>query len=66
MQLQRRPTREDELFGHLRRAVPKLQPREQHRNAWISEETWRLVDERVTMRRKARARTRMRRLGQAT
>ena len=38
MQLQRRPTREDELFGDLRRAVLKPQPREQHQNAWISEE----------------------------
>ena len=61
----RRPTREDELFGDLRRAVPKPQLREQHRNAWISEETWRLVDERVTMRRKTRARTGLRRLGRA-
>ena len=40
----------------------KPQPREQHRNAWISEETWRLVDKRVTMRRKSRARTGLRRL----
>ena len=61
----RRPTREDELFGDLRRAVLKPQPREQHRNAWISEETWRLVNERVTTRRKSRARTGMRRLGRA-
>ena len=61
----KRPTREDSLFGDLRRAVPKPQPREQHRNAWISEETWKLVDERVTMRRKSRARTGMRRLGRA-
>ena len=43
----------------------KPQPREQHRNAWISEETWRLIDERVTMRRKARAQTGMRRLRRA-
>ena len=35
----KRPTREDTLFEDLRRAVPKPQPREQHRNAWISEET---------------------------
>ena len=61
----RRPTREDKLFGDLRRAVPKPQPREQHRNAWISEETWRLLDKRVMMRRKPRARTGMRRLGRA-
>ena len=32
------PTREDELFGDLRRAVPKPHEREKHRNAWISEE----------------------------
>ena len=56
---------EDTLFGDLRRAVLKPQLREQHRNAWISEETWKLVDERVTMRRKARARMVMRRLGRA-
>ena len=63
MKTPRRPTREDELFGDLRRAVPKPQPREQHRNAWVSEETWRLVDERITMRRKPRARTGLRKLG---
>ena len=45
--------------------MPKPQPREQHRNAWISEETWKLVDERMTMRRKSRAWTGMRRLGRA-
>ena len=36
MQTQGRPTREDKLFGDLRWAVLKPQPREQHRNAWIS------------------------------
>ena len=36
------------LFGDLRRAVPKPHEREKHRNAWISEETWRLADERVS------------------
>ena len=61
----KRLTREDELFGDLRWAVLKPQPQEQHRNAWISEETWRLVDERVTMRRKLRAQTGIRRLGRA-
>ena len=39
--------------------------REQHRNAWISEETWKLVDERVTVRRKPQAKTAMRRFGRA-
>ena len=61
----KRPKREDSLFGDLRRAVPKPQPREQHRNVWISEETWELVDERVTMRHKSRDQTGMRRLGRA-
>ena len=37
----------------------------EHWNTWISEETWRLVDERVTMGRKSRARMGMRRLGRA-
>ena len=39
LQPPKEPTREDELFGDLRRAVPKPQEREKHRNAWISEET---------------------------
>ena len=43
-----KPTRADQLFAALRRAVPKAQPREARRNSWISEETWRLVDERVS------------------
>ena len=45
------PTREDNLFGDLRRAVPKPHEREKYRNAWISDETWRLVDKRVSARR---------------
>ena len=35
-----KPTREDELFGDLRREVPKTHEQEKHRNVWISEETW--------------------------
>ena len=61
----KRPTREDTLFRDLQRAVPKPHSREQHRNARISDETWKLVDERVTVRRKPRAKTEMRRLGRA-
>ena len=49
-----KPTRVDQLFAALRRAVPKAQPREARRNTWISEETWRLVDERVSARREPR------------
>ena len=61
----KRPTREDTPFGDLRRAVPKPHLQEQHRNAWISDETWNIVDERVTVRREPRAQTYMRRLGRA-
>ena len=46
-----KPTRVDQLFAALRRAVPKAQPCEARRNTWISEEMWRLVDERVSTRR---------------
>ena len=38
---------------------------ENHRNAWISEETWRLSDERVSAKRGTRVRARMRILGRA-
>ena len=59
------PMREDKLFGDLRRAVPKPHEQEKHRNAWISDETWRLADERVLARRGTRVRARMRKLGRA-
>ena len=59
------PTREDGIFEALRRAVPKPHERVKHKNAWISEETWRLVDERVSARRGAGVRVRIRRLGRA-
>ena len=44
------PTREDEVFAALRRAVPKASVREAKKNEWISTETWRPVDERVSAR----------------
>ena len=50
----KKPTRVDKLFAALRRAVPKAQPRAARRNTWISEETWRLIDERVSARRDPR------------
>ena len=59
------PTREDELFGALRRAVPKPHEQEKYKNAWIYEETWRLVDERVFARRVTGVRVRIWRLGRA-
>ena len=46
------PTREDRIFAALRRAVPKPHGRNRHKNEWISEETWRLVDKRVSARRR--------------
>ena len=49
-----KPTRADQLFAALRRDVLKAQPREARQNAWISEETWRLVDERVSARQDPR------------
>ena len=59
------PTREDKLFGDLRRAVPKPHEREKHRNVWIYDKTRRLVNERVLARRETRVRARLRRLGRA-
>ena len=46
--------RTDTLFAALRRAVPKPALREARRNAWISAETWRLVNERVATRQDPR------------
>ena len=61
------PTREDGIFAALRRAVPKPHARERRKNGWILEDTWRLVDERVSARRKKRDHTqaRIRRLSRA-
>ena len=59
------PTRKDELFEALRRAVPKPHERERHKNAWISEKKWRLANKRVSARRGTRVRSRIWRLGRA-
>ena len=59
------PTREDGIFEALRRAVPKPHARDRHKNAWISEETWRLTDERAYAQRGTGVRMRIRRLGRA-
>ena len=53
------PTREDGIFASLRRSVPKPHASERRKNGWISEDTWRLVDERVSARRKTRYQTRI-------
>ena len=59
------PMREDGIFASLRRAVPKPHTRDRRNNGWISEDTWRLVDERVSARRKTRDQLRIRRLSRA-
>ena len=59
------PTREDEIFEALRRAVPKPHERDKHKNEWISEEMWRLIDKRVSARRGTGVRVKIRRLGRA-
>ena len=48
------PTREDGIFAALRRAVPKPHARERRKNGWILEDTWRIVNESVSARRKTR------------
>ena len=59
------PTREDGIFAALRRAVPKPHARERRKNGWILEDTWRIVDERVSARKKTRDQTQIRRLSRA-
>ena len=59
------PTREDRIFATLRRAVPKPHARDRHKNEWISEEMWRIIDERVSARRGTGVQVRIRRLGRA-
>ena len=59
-------TRTDQLFAALRRAVPRAQPREARQNSWISESTWRLIDERVSARQDPKyGRAYRRRLGKS-
>ena len=54
LQPPKNPTREDGIFAALQRDVPKPHVRERRTNEWISEETWRLVDERVSARQGTR------------
>ena len=56
------PTREYVIFAALRRSVPKPHARERRMNEWISEDTWRLVNERVSARRGTRVQESIRRL----
>ena len=60
------PTREGEVFAALWRAIPKARVREARKNEWISTETCRLVDERVSARQDpAKRQAIRRRLGRA-
>ena len=59
------PTREEGIFAALRRAVPRPHARERRKNGWISEYTWRLVDERFSARSKTTDQSRIWRLSQA-
>ena len=45
--------------------MPKPQARERRKNGWISEDTWRLVNERVSSRRNTKDQSRIRRLSRA-
>ena len=45
--------------------MPKPHAREWHKNEWISEETWRLVNEKVYTQRGTGAHTRIWRFGRA-
>ena len=56
------PTWEDGIFAALLRAVPKPHAMERSKNGWISKDTWRLVDERVSARWKKKDQSRIRRL----
>ena len=59
------PTREGGIFAALRMAVTNSHAGERRKNRWISEDKWRLVDERVSTRQKIRDQTRIQRLSQA-
>ena len=59
------PTREYRIFAALRSAKPKAHARKRRKNGWISEDTWRLVDEIVSARQKTMDQTRIHRLSQA-
>ena len=54
------------IFAALQRAVPKPHARKRRKNGWILEDTWRLVDERVSAQRNpARDQTSIWRLSRA-
>ena len=59
------PTREDGIFADLRRSVPKSHVRERRMNESISEDTWRIVNDRVSARRGTRVQASILRLRRA-
>ena len=59
------PTQEDGIFAALRRAVPNPHVRERRKNGCILEDTWILVNNRVSARRNKRDQTTIQRLSQA-
>ena len=44
-------TREDELFMEFRQGIPKTPHIKRRRRPWIYEETWRVIDVRVNLRK---------------
>ena len=53
------PTREDGIFAALSKAVTKPHVRERRVNEWISEDTWILVNKRVSAQRGTRVQARI-------
>ena len=59
-------TREDGIFADLRSYIPNPKSQEDRKNMWISEDTWRLINKRVSARwDPTRSQTLLRRLGRA-
>ena len=44
------PDRVDRMFSELRRSIPRPPWQDRHRQAWISPETWSLIDTRIVVR----------------
>ena len=59
------PTREEHIFAALRMAVPKPHAKERRKNGCILEDTWSLINKRVSARRKTKDQSRIWRLSRA-
>ena len=56
--------REDRIFASLRKAIAKPKGQEARKSEWVSEDTWRIVNNRVyELRDQSRNKTLLRRLG---